>query len=294
MIADKFTQPFGAETSDKGVTFVLNDYEGVMLEVKYSFVNYVFAGFILERTLTRQEIGELASVAGMRLQVLSTYKEFNLVGLMLNMKLDMAKSILEKIVEKLKTMNINVLTNNIFSDKEKDAYFDFLFNFNQFKFKGLKLPVNKEDLEKRMKYNEAVEKEKESNFTHAIVLAFVGSVLGAIPAFLALFMGGFMHFLLYLPIPIVSVFLYKRAKGPSKPLATILVSVFTLVIVVGMILFAYSSLALYENMTLSQLLNQEGIMAEFVSNMLFSLLGACFAIYASFRYINLSGNKESI
>lgn len=276
-----------AMDTERGDVFSIQDYKGVIISRKQGIMQLNIAGFLLERSLLKDEITQLRKIKMSSIIILDTYKKANFVGVLVNTKNPKTRLFLNDIVKVLKDNKINVLTKSIYSDKEADHYIKYDFFLGNIKHTGLFIPVTKNEYEERMKVVEHQEKAKEGNLSKALTMALVGGIVGAIPAFIALFGFNLMSFLLYMIIPLASIYLYKKSGGPSKSIVPIVISIITVAIIIIMILYYYVMLAEINEISFAELFTYSEVVTGFVSDLLFSLIGAGVAVWFAWNKLNV-------
>lgn len=281
MVRESVLKYLNAEITEEGAIFHLNDLKGRIIYSKHMKGNVQVATFLLKETLDKIQLKRLRNEVGFNTVMFDTYIKSNLIGLIINEKNTKTLDRLNKLSSYLQENQIEVQEGNILSDNEVDGYVDYQLNYQSAIYLGLKLPVNLEDYQKRQEAIQIEEMSKEENLSKAVTMAFVGALIGAIPAFLAMIIFSLMSFWLYMLIPVISIILYKKANGPSKTMIVGLIAFMTIFLSVGILVVGYNLTALANDLTLNEMLTIEGMMGAFIGDIVFALAGGVIAIWFS-------------
>lgn len=280
---------------------VINDFEFQVTHISVFGIKSFMISFLVDRSLVAEEIKKIQKTLGFGYTALigSVVQKNNVVNVNLR-NIEKTRLKLVSLVELFKSMALNNLTSDIYgNDAEVNGYKQMTFQYNiqqNYTVQGLYVPVNLEKYnEKHVQLIESIKSEEANNnqILTAIFFAVIGALLGAIPSIILYFLG-YMVWLLYILIPLMSFYLYKKGKGPQKSYVPILIGVISFVVGIGSLLYIWNDTALSYGVTLGELFEIEEISTALMSDLLFSIFGNLFGIFASWKYIYSKTNAAKL
>lgn len=152
--------------------------------------------------------------------------------------------------------------------------------------KGVIVPVHdacaKELYQQITSHVEELEKSNKG-MGKSVLYAIIGAVVGAIPTFVSIVFFQYMLAILYALIPLASFYGYKYGGAPKKSYVPVMISIISLGIVVGMMVWLYASIAAAEGFTLGDAMAVQEFSASFYSDMLTSVLFLAIGVFISWR-----------
>lgn len=118
----------------------------------------------------------------------------------------------------------------------------------------------------------------------SIILAFIGAIMGLIPAAILFELGYFIG-LLYALIPLASFYGYKLGKGPKAAYVPFVIAAFSVIVAPGYIYFIYNLVATVNEMSFQEAMLDPIFNREFMTNFGMSILFVAIGIFISFRSI---------
>jgi hypothetical protein len=121
----------------------------------------------------------------------------------------------------------------------------------------------------------------------SLIFAFLGGIVGLIPAVIALFSVGYYVGLLYALVPLAAIAGYKLGKAPKNALMIVSVIVITLVLSAGFVLVTYAMSAAYMDLTFAEAMQSDAeFAASFQSNFTTSLIFGALGVWIAWRGIS--------
>lgn len=198
---------------------------------------------------------------------------------------------LTKVVDILKTLGFQNEDKDIFNPELEatgERTFKLPYMNTQYQILGLMIPANLEKYKLDANHKiEALKKEAElssDKFLPSLFLALFGAILGALPSIIIYF-AGFMSWFLYLIIPFMSFYMYKKGKGPKKGFVPIVIGVISILVGVGSLLFIWTMFAGAEGYTLREILAIDELSSGFFQDIMFCVVGNILGVFVSFKYI---------
>ncbi len=279
----------------------INGFEFQLTHLSALGAKSYFVSFLLDRSLIPEEIKKIQKVLGMaNFAVISgAIQPSNVISVGIR-NIEKTRLKLVELTKELKSMGLSPLTTDIYGhDAEVDGYKQVLFSSNHqqsYRIFGLHVPVNLEKFnEKQNQIIESIKKEESKNnqLLRGIFFAIIGALLGAIPSILVYF-GGYMLWLLYVLIPLMSFYLYKKGRGPQQPNVPILIGFISFTVGIGSLLYIWYDMATFYGVSLGDLFGIAEISSALLGDLMFCVLGNIFGIYASWKFIYSRTNAAKI
>lgn len=127
----------------------------------------------------------------------------------------------------------------------------------------------------------------------SVLFAFLGGLVGLIPAMIALFGVGYYLGILFALVPLAAVFGYKLGKAPQNIVMIVSVVLVALVLSGGFIYVTYAMIAGMDGLTLSQAMAADAeFAAEFESNLTTGLIFGALGVFIAWRSISKTSVRK--
>lgn len=260
--------------SVQGFPYVMN-----MVSID-TFVKAPMMIFTFEKGLTKEDIKAIRKVSGMTMiRVESIALKSNSLFVLVKQGLKSSEKhiqFLEKLVQVFKERGLHPLNHCPFCGKEETDSFRMI--------KGVPVKLHDECAKKfYLEVATQVEREERSNenMGKSLVYAVLGAIIGTIPTLITIFAFQYMIALLYALIPLASFYGYKYGNAARKSWVPAFVSIISLIIVVGMNLGLYYTIAVAESVTFSEALMvdefKRALLSDLGTSVLFLGIGIAIA-----------------
>ena len=247
-----------------------------------TFIKVPMMMFVFERKLTKEDIHAIRKAAGMtQIRFESIVLENNAVLIMFRYGLKSSEkhlNYLGKMTDVFKSLGLKNLNHCPFCGKEDT---DSTRNI-----KGALVKVHNHcatDFYQQVSEHIEIQEQSNVHMGKSLVYALFGAVIGAIPTVITIFGFQYMFALLFALIPLASFYGYKYGGAPRKSWVPIAVSVFSLLIVFGMIYVLYSAIAVAEGLTFDEAMTVSEFSAAFFKDLGTSVLFLAIGVWISWR-----------
>lgn len=193
---------------------------------------------------------------------------------------------IKNVVKVLKTLNISELDYCPFCGSSED-----LGDFRM--IEGIKVRVHNHCVTEFLESAETKLSEHEAkSYVKGLLYGLFGALIGAIPAFIILFWFGFYSAWLFVIIPLVSFWMYKKSGSPKTMISVIYVTVLSLILALLIGLLYYQALLYAYQMTFSDMFANPELTGYFYTDMAMILVFSLIGILVSwnFMYKNTSNS----
>jgi len=279
IIAQRFNMPM-----EQGVPVsTINGYRVQVINFYVdAFVKVPMMCMMFERTLTKEEIKTIQKAVGMTaMRMESIVLNNNAIifpfrrGTKPSEKHD---EYMRKITDACHTLGLKDLAHCPFCGKEETDSTRII--------KDVIVPVHdacaKELYQQITAHVEELEK-SHKGMGKSIFFAIAGALVGAIPTLISIIFFQYMLAILYALIPLASFYGYKYGGAPKKSYIPVVISVISLGIVIGMMVWLYNSIAAAEGFTFSEAMGVQEFSSSFYSDLFTSILFLGVGILISWR-----------
>ena len=119
----------------------------------------------------------------------------------------------------------------------------------------------------------------------SIIYAVIGGFIGLIPSIIILTLFSFYSAWLFLLIPFAAFYGFKKGGAQKGSYVMILISIISLILAPGFMVYAYYTLALYLEVSFSSMLSSSEIRSAFIEDMGMTILFTLIAIWVSWKSI---------
>lgn len=119
----------------------------------------------------------------------------------------------------------------------------------------------------------------------SIIYAIIGGIIGLIPSVIILMAVGFYSAWLFILIPFAAFYGYKKGGAQRGSYVMIIISIISLILAPSFMLFVYSNLAAYLEVSFQEMLTDPEINAAFTQDMIMSVVFTLIALWASWKSI---------
>ncbi|MBU1094702.1 MAG: hypothetical protein KKH01_09620 [Firmicutes bacterium] len=281
MNLDKIALAYGLSVTDGACTGKNEGYHYSIIEYRYDpLIKQFCLIFAFDKKISKETFVKIRKVSGFPIPRIES------VGLIDNAIVQPLKS--KKANDKYYAL-LNKLT-TVFNEEGlnnlEHCPFCGLDDVDTYKIiKGVKVGVHaacvKSFVEKADTYIQS-EAKSTKHLIKSLILAFIGAVVGLIPAAIVFDFGYFVG-LLYALIPLASFYGYKLGGGPKASYVPIVIAIFSAIVAPGYMYLLYSSFATTTGVPFQEVISDPEL--GFTSNLIMSLVFVAIGILISFRSI---------